>query len=281
MAKRKTTPAKLSKDKKSRNRGAGPTPPDALAIDVDPNLRRSTRRSLKTAEVIAREIVKDISDRGLRPEDQLPPEASMVEHYGVGRASVREALRLLETQGLVRIKAGPGGGPIVGRATPKSLGRLLTLFLRLMGVTYEDLAEAMLFLEPILAEKAARRIEKSEFGDVLKASVDVTGGVLHDFDQAVAGLKNFHQLIYDAAGNRTLSLIAGAIGTTFAEHLTSSIDTSTFHPVAKDDHMAITDAVLGGRPVLARRLMEEHIERQIDFVRSRMPGMLKQLVEWR
>src|SRR6516165_7115435 len=67
-------------------------------------------RNVKRSEMLAQEIVEEIIAKGLNPGDLLPPEAEMLSHYGVGRASLREALRLLESQGLVTLKPGPGGG---------------------------------------------------------------------------------------------------------------------------------------------------------------------------
>src|SRR5579862_3784564 len=78
-------------------------------------------RTVKTAETVAAAIVRDIVARGLATGDALPSENAMLEHYRVSRASLREGLRLLEVQGLIRLKPGPGGGPLVGAVDPKNL----------------------------------------------------------------------------------------------------------------------------------------------------------------
>ena len=72
---------------------------------------RGRSRTVKASERVAQEIVRDIVRRGLETGDRLPLEAAMVEEYGVSRTSLREALRLLEVQGLISLKPGPGGGP--------------------------------------------------------------------------------------------------------------------------------------------------------------------------
>jgi len=71
----------------------------------------------KTSEVVAFAVARDIAEHGLRSGDRLPLEAEMVEQYHVSRESLREALRLLEAQGIVSIRRGPGGGPVVGTAS--------------------------------------------------------------------------------------------------------------------------------------------------------------------
>ncbi len=242
---------------------------------------RPRKRSLKTAELIARQIVADISNKGLKPDDHLPPEAIMVEEYGVGRASVREALRLLEGQGLVQIKAGPGGGPIVGTASPQNLARVFTLFLRLLGVTYEELGDAILILEPHLVEKAANQVKNGAKLEALQNVAEYTVDSLGQYDLSVNGFRDFHRLVVDASGNRVLGLISNSLSVIFAEHLLSSIDTRSFHQTAAQDHLNVAKAILRGHPKAARELMEDHMQRKIAFAREKIPGMFSQPVEWR
>src|SRR5581483_7525231 len=73
------------------------------------------RRNAKTSEVVALDIVRDIVARNLKPGDKLPLESELLRQYRVSRSSLREALRLLEVQGLITIRPGPGGGTVVGR----------------------------------------------------------------------------------------------------------------------------------------------------------------------
>ena len=82
---------------------------------------------------MARDIVDDIVVERLDERDNLPSETAMLQHYGVSRETLREALRLLEVQGLISIRRGPGGGPIVGAVDPANLGRISTLFYHLAG----------------------------------------------------------------------------------------------------------------------------------------------------
>src|SRR5207253_2483179 len=90
----------------------------------------------------------------LRPGDKLPLESELLRHYGVSRASLREGMRLLEVQGLLSIRPGPGG-VVVGNADPASLGRTLTLHMHFLGATYDELMETCIWSEAMLAELAA------------------------------------------------------------------------------------------------------------------------------
>src|ERR1700736_3250251 len=101
---------------------AASTPVRPLAGPAVFSSEAVTRR-LKTSESVARDIVHDIVSGGLRTGDRLAPEAVMLEQYGVSRESLREGLRLLEVEGLITIRRRPGGGPIVVRVDPATVGR--------------------------------------------------------------------------------------------------------------------------------------------------------------
>ena len=113
------------------------------------------RRTEKLSEVLAREIVRDLRD--LQPATMLPPEAVMLEKYRVGRASLREALRLLEVQGLIVIRPGPGGGPMVAQADSVHYGRTSSLYYHMLGATYHDVVAARAVIEPALARVVAEK----------------------------------------------------------------------------------------------------------------------------
>src|ERR1700730_1070884 len=127
-----------------------------LARRVGPHHATESRRSQKTSERVALDIVHDIVAQGLRVGARLPLEAAMIEQYGVSRASLREALRLLEVQGLIHLKPGPGGGPVVGSVDAANLARTATLYFHLGASTYGQLFETQVLLEPVVAQLAAR-----------------------------------------------------------------------------------------------------------------------------
>ena len=115
------------------------------------------QRTEKVAESVARQILQDIRRNRLGPGSMLPPESTMVERFGAGRGSVREALRILEVNGLVTLKPGPGGGPVVAPHDPGNFGQMMTLHLQSLGATYRQLLEARLEYEVVLARKAAEQ----------------------------------------------------------------------------------------------------------------------------
>src|SRR5262249_9163051 len=89
------------------------------------------RSDRKVAESIARDIVRTIVDNELPPGTPLPAEAEMIADYAVGRAALREALRLLETQGVIPLRRGPGGGPFVAEVTARDFAEPMALHLEI------------------------------------------------------------------------------------------------------------------------------------------------------
>src|SRR5437773_215365 len=99
------------------------------------------RKSRKVAEFIARSIVADILARDLAPGTVLPGEAEMMSTFSVGRFTLREALRLLEVQGVVTLRPGPKGGPVVAGVTADDFADPLSLHLQMARASFGELFE--------------------------------------------------------------------------------------------------------------------------------------------
>ena len=119
---------------------------------------RDGYRPRKTATLLAQRIVSEIADRDLPVGTPLPPERDMLEQYGVARGTLREALRFLEIQGVITIKTGPGGGPMVARPESRHLASTIAMMLQLTHTSFRSVLEARAVLEPALARRAADRI---------------------------------------------------------------------------------------------------------------------------
>src|SRR5690242_15187455 len=90
----------------------------------------------KAAVIVAKRIVGQIERLRLGPGDKLPPERAMQEEYGVGRGTLREALRFLELQGVLSLKTGPGGGPVVRQPDSTHLATTLALTMQFADAPY-------------------------------------------------------------------------------------------------------------------------------------------------
>jgi DNA-binding FadR family transcriptional regulator len=234
----------------------------------------------KTSEVVAFAVARDIVEHGLQSGDRLPLEAEMVEQYGVSRESLREALRLLEAQGIVSIRRGPGGGPVVGTASSMNLARTMTLYFQLAGATYEELLEAWRMLEPLAADLAARNPDRELVARTLTPHV----GHFDDHGDVAAyqaHSNGLHFSVIDLADNQVLALVVGAIGDIIRTHVILRIDPFELRQLIDDDHAAVAAAVIAGDPVGAREAMLAHIDGLAPIYRSHWDGDVDEIIEWK
>jgi GntR family transcriptional repressor for pyruvate dehydrogenase complex len=231
------------------------------------------------AHVVARAIVRDIVTRGLEAGDTLPSETAMLARFQVARSSLREALRILEVHGLISIKVGPGGGPVVGTPSSVNFGRMATLFFQLEGATFRELVAARLVLEPVMARLAAGRQDPATLAD-LRANVEVGKRMSGSERHAEVGTE-FHDVMAGASGNRVLDLMSSAIRDVFYERVTSSVFPPADRPRLNFEHDEIVKAIEKGNEKAAERLMRLHMEEMLERCEDRLPGMLDEIVDWR
>lgn len=239
-------------------------------------------RPLKTSEAFARDLVRQIVQKGLETGDKLPSEAAMLEEFGLSRESLREGLRLLEVQGLITIRRGPGGGPIVGQLDPANLGRTSTLFYHLAGGTYAELLDAWIVTESMLAERAARHPDREAVRDVLGPFLEQ---VEHPDDEQlterVLAHTHFHGRLASLAQNRVLEVMLQTPGQIVTHHVLSHADPRTDREVIEDEHRDIARAVIAGAPQKAYKAMVAHIESMIEMHREYLGVRLDDFIDWR
>jgi len=237
-------------------------------------------RPLKTSESVARDIVHDIIDQGLTTGDSLLPEVAMLDHYGVSRESLREGLRLLEVQGLITIRRGPGGGPVVGTVDPANLGRMSTLFFYMAGATYSELFEAWVISESVLAELAARNPDARAREAAMAPCLHRQGHTPERLDEFVQQHTEFHGAIGSLVNNRVLELSMRVYGQIVSHHVAVVNDPRGLRDQIADDHDAIADAIIAGHHRRARELMARHIRNVEQFNRDQMGEKVNDFIEW-
>ena len=238
-------------------------------------------RSLKTSESVARDIVDDIVRRQLGEGDGLPSEAAMLAQYSVSRESLREGLRLLEVQGLISIRRGPGGGPIVGSVDPANLGRTSTLYYHLAGATYNELFDAWEAAEIAIAELAARNPDRQAVRAAMAPYRTDAADHCGTIEEFVTAHTRFHTVLAMLTRNKVMQLSLMAIGQIVTHHVVIDFDPRDAAEVIGADHRRIAEAVAAGHARQARDLMATHIRAVVATYERAISSQLDALIEWR
>ncbi len=242
-------------------------------------MSRSATRPQKTAMLVAQRIASSINQRGNVIGDRLPPERVMLEEYNIGRGTLREALRFLEVQGIITLKPGPGGGPVVQKPDSSSLETTLTLLLQFENAPFRTIAESRAGLEPMMARLAATRM-KPELKDMLTESVAVMRADINDQNVFLEQNKRFHDLIAQGSGNAMFGCLVDA--------LLGILDGSAIgidYPINRrlavvEAHQAIHDAIITSDAHEAAQTMSRHIDEYLEYAERKFPEVLEAPIVW-
>ncbi|WP_435769630.1 FadR/GntR family transcriptional regulator [Nocardioides sp. SYSU DS0651] len=237
-------------------------------------------REPKAAEVTASRIVDDIIDGRVQVGQKLPTEPEMLDRYAVSRESLREALRLLEIQGIIDIKRGPGGGPFVAPLNSGYLARTSSLYFHLSGATHAELFQTWAILEPSLAELVAQQPDRKAKRQIFAPFIDYDPDA-HQSDELFTDFNNFHAVIAQLSGNRVLTLVTQSVTHIVVENVLRSVDPVSERSMLSHSHEDIAVAIVDGRATKARKLMADHIHEVRDTYLSRSPDQGRKPVEWR
>ena len=233
------------------------------------------KRQAKVAEEVAGDILNRICSGEFPVNSRLPPEAAMLADYGVGRASLRESLRILEIHGIVRIKAGPGGGPVLMAHRSADFARMAKVFFQVEGMTFAEVVQARLLLEPFFARMAALTRHPEFMDDLMKSSLS-----LKDDERYLKSSRDFHRLIGSMSSNRLLNLFAHALADIFHERVAGVLYPEEERHRVAEEHQAIAEAINAGNADLAESLMRKHMEDYSNYVSERYPALLNEVVRW-
>ena len=225
----------------------------------------------KTYELVAARLTEEISSRTLSPGDLLPPERELVSAFGVGRSSVREALRMLESRGLIESN---GNGTFRVADLTNPLNHSLNFLLEADETDVAELFEVRRILEGETAALAAARRKRAHLDRMAEAVGAMERGLDSEQSFIDADLR-FHLTVADASGNRVATHLMDAIRGLLQRALSSSYHVAGSPERAIEMHELILDAIRDRRPDVARDRMREHVEsveRDIRGTRRRARG---------
>lgn len=167
----------------------------------------STVHLPKMADIVAADLRRQIVSGALKEGDPLPPEDQLMEHAGVARTTVREALRILESEGLLVVRRGAGGGARIKAPSVSNVARYIGLVLQAEGATLHDVFDARLMLEAPAAGMLARAQDRDDIVASLRRALDEEEAVLDEPVELSHAYGRFHNLIVQLSGSQTFEVL--------------------------------------------------------------------------
>lgn len=158
---------------------------------------------------VADQIKRWVVERDLRKGDKLPNEAEMIAQFGVSKGTVREAMRILEAQGLIVTKTGPGGGSSVGEVSKDRAMSLLGNYFYFKDLSLSDIYEMRKLLEPALVAKLAGNLDAetlAELREMAHQHPEPAQTPEEEKQQHISSLV-FHARLADAADNQLMGFV--------------------------------------------------------------------------
>ncbi|OCB30161.1 GntR family transcriptional regulator [Mycobacterium malmoense] len=229
---------------------------------------REPKMADRAATVLRRMII-----RGEIPEGtMLPPEAELMERFGISRPTLREALRVLESESLITVQRGVHGGARVTRPRRETLARYAGLILQYEEVTLRDVFDARVALEtPMVVELATNQDARviAELEQIVEREADLARE-----GEAVHELNDFHAAIARLSGNNTLQIVSDML-----HHIIEKAHRS-LQPIegpltkqavrrATKTHAMLLDHIKSGDAEAAGELWQRHLKKVEEFVLSR------------
>ncbi|WP_040792298.1 FadR/GntR family transcriptional regulator [Nocardia paucivorans] len=230
---------------------------------------------------VAQTVAAELRTRILTgPDDyRLPTQDQLVQEFGVSYPSIREAIRILETEGLVTVRRGNVGGAEVHRPDETSAAYHLGLALQGGRVTLRDLATGLQMLEPMCAAECARREDRAEVVvPALTANVEKSAELVEDGAAFTQIAREFHDLVVSFTPNATVRYVVGSLVAlwsaqeeAWAEALTgrSEYPSPDQAREAVRTHRRIVKDIAAGRANAAERMACTHLSATRSLLLSR------------
>lgn len=239
----------------------------------------ATRRAPKAAELVAAELRRQIVAGRLKPGDKLMPENVLQAEFAISRPTMREALRILESESLITIGRGKHGGARVSSIDLGSVARQVSVFLQIEGTTLQDVWLARTVIEPPAAGMLAAKRDAVALAALEANIAEARHAAEHDLLRYADLSAEFSLLITRHCGNKTLHLLAGLIYDIIRrqhENVTQrTITKASVGPLRQESIRTrehVVQLMRRGASAASERLWREHLEHMRDLVLAAYPG---------
>lgn len=219
----------------------------------------SRARIPKASDMVVAGIRHRIVSERLPVGTKLPSELELMDEYGLGRVTVREALRILERDGLVDVRRGPSGGIFVRHTEIRQVSETLALLFSFRDTTLGEFAEFRLQLEPYVARLAAKHATDEQRAEMLAAVEE---------EREPSRTADVHSLIAAACGNDVFELVLKSMHSSFVGHFRYDLITPEHVEATSRAHAKVVRAIIEGDGASAERAMRRHLETYTGFLQE-------------
>jgi DNA-binding FadR family transcriptional regulator len=219
------------------------------------------------AEVVADKLRQQIISG--ETVDALPRQEDLILEFGVSAASIREALRILQAEGLIAVKRGSVGGAAVRPPSLDKVAYLLAMHLEAAAVPVEAVVHAVRQLDPVCAAECARREDRRvTVIPKLRRIVEDSRKVIDQPVEYAALARRFHQELVLGCGNKPMSAIVGVLEILWTAHMNTLTRRPEGHGLLEsreariaslDEHVAMIQSIAAGDPHAAGLVAREHL----------------------
>lgn len=224
--------------------------------------RKLTR--IKLSDQIAEDLRRRIARDGLHPGDRLPHERALMEHYGCSKGSIREALKALEVEGLVRMLSGPNGGPEIQHASIDIATQQLRQYLHFQTLDFVHVYELRQSLEVALARNVTPRLTQDHL-DRLAENIRIceTANARQDRTVVRRAETEFHDILCEASDNVILVFMCRFLNSMLRDLVSyrseSMREHEDFGEANIQSHKDLLAAFAARDPEAASRVMHDHM----------------------
>jgi GntR family transcriptional repressor for pyruvate dehydrogenase complex len=223
-------------------------------------------RQPRVAEIVASRLRDDILSGRLKEGDILPSQENLFTEFGVSPPALREAIHILEVDGLVSVRRGNMGGAVVHLPSAERTAHMISMVLQSRSSTPADVSGALIHLEPICAGMCAAREDRiTEVVPYLQTEINRQEEQFADTAQYVGNARRFHEAMVARCGNEPMILLIGSLELIWSVH-ESSVWGDDGGPMqhktmraALRDHQRLLDAIRDGDADRAVRLAQDHL----------------------
>lgn len=188
-------------------------PPVTTRLKIEDRTRQS--RPVQVAEAIKAWVMEN----GLQSGDRLPGEAELIERFGMSKGTIREATRILEAQGLVRTRTGPGGGTFLHEMSEARAQALLSNYFYFRNLTIADIYQLRRVLEPEMAAALAGNLSEDDLARLAAVMDGYSSAAVtpeEEREQHIASLR-FHALLAEMSQNPLLGFLVGFLASALTD----------------------------------------------------------------